>query len=37
MDIESPYIALAWFGIGLGFVGLALVVADMIKMIRDKR
>ena len=37
MDIESPYIVLAWLGIGLGFIGLVLVVADMIKMIRDER
>ncbi len=37
MNIEIFYIALAWFGIGLGFVGLMLVVVDMIKMIRDER
>ncbi len=36
MNIESLHIALAWAGIGLGFVGLVLVVADMIKVIRNE-
>ncbi len=36
MNIEIFYIALAWFGIGLGFVGLMLVVADMIRVIRNE-
>ncbi len=36
MDIESLYITIAWVGIGLGFVGLVLVVADMIRVIRNE-
>lgn len=36
MNIESLYIALAWVGIGLGFVGLILVAIDMVKVIRDE-